>query len=89
MVPKGGLDHLSLRPARAAASAAGLGADGLPYVALILLFVGAPRPFESSRTGNAVMKKGIRVAPDPLWFRHGAEGGTRTPTGFPTTPSKN
>src|SRR4030065_2140311 len=24
----------------------------------------------------------------PLWFPYGAEGGTRTPTGFPTTPSR-
>ena len=40
------------------------------------------RPF-----GIPVATKGIRIAPDPLCFHYGSEWGTRTPTGFPTTPS--
>ena len=40
-----------------AAFAAGLGADGLPCVALFLLFVGAPRPFDPLLSTKA-MKKG-------------------------------
>ncbi|MBP2686722.1 MAG: hypothetical protein H6Q81_1627 [Deltaproteobacteria bacterium] len=41
---------MSLRPARAAACAAGLGAVALPGVVLFLLPVGVPRPFKSPAT---------------------------------------
>jgi hypothetical protein len=56
-VPEEGLARLSLRPTMAPALAAGLGADALPYVALFLLFVGAPSPFKSLLSTKA-MKKG-------------------------------
>jgi hypothetical protein len=55
--------------------------------------VGSPHEPRASHflASRAVfMKKGnlseIRI---PFDYCDGAEGGTRTPTGFPTTPSKN
>jgi len=56
LVPEEGVARLSLRPTMASALAAGLGADALPCVALFLLFVGAPSPFDPLLSTKAIEK---------------------------------
>jgi hypothetical protein len=72
MVPEEGVDRLSLRPSRAAASAAGLGADGLLCVALFLPIRSAPLASSTPSIRTKLNEKGQGNFPWPLeiaWCR--------------------
>ncbi|HBG73252.1 MAG TPA: hypothetical protein DDX05_06480, partial [Deltaproteobacteria bacterium] len=64
-----------LRPTMASAFAAGLGADALPCVALFLLLVGAPRPFDPLLRHGANMKRANRKSCWPFLIRMVPEEG--------------
>jgi hypothetical protein len=84
MVPKGGLDRLSLVVLDIGLCGAASGWRA-PKVALFLLLVGALAG-SSPRRAPGEREKAPRFS-ERLRISIGAEGGTRTPTGFLTTPS--
>jgi hypothetical protein len=87
-VPKGGLDRLSRGHPGQRPLAARLRAVGLQNVALLLPIRSAPEAGSSPHGAPDEIKKEPTDFSGLLRISSGAEGGTRTPTGFPTTPSR-